>query len=123
MVISSFAESVEASQAVTGVTSQETALVETIIDIITPLDGAKLNARVPNPLDYNVTLAGDDDHIFVYIDGVKTQKLRRMQGSYTLEFIPLGKHEICIKVAYKDDMLTGQQRCITATFLNLGRLY
>ena len=87
-------------------------VAETQIEIIAPLDGATLALNAANTLKYNILLRGDDDHAYVYLDGKKIQLLRHMVGEHLFERPPLGYHEICIKMAYKDHTLTGLQRCI-----------
>jgi hypothetical protein len=100
---------------------EPSALIESKIDIIAPAEGAILYTKNSNALVYNVTLAGDDDHILVYLDDQKLQKLRQMQGSYTFEKLPLGDHVFCIKIAYKDHTLTGLQRCVKVKIFNNSR--
>ena len=84
------------------------------IDITSPADGARLDARAQNKLDYNVTLGGDADHIHVYMDGDRVAMLREMKGSYPLEYMAQGKREICIKVTNRNHTPMGVERCITA---------
>jgi hypothetical protein len=88
------------------------ATAETMVEIISPAEGDQLVINNVNNVNYKVTLEGDDDHFFVFLDNKKLQLLRRPEGSYTFEKFSLGKHVICIKVAYKDHTLTGLQRCI-----------
>jgi hypothetical protein len=92
--------------------SSVVAVAETQIEIIAPLDGATLLLNAANTLKYDIILRGEDDHAYVYLDDQKIQLLRRMQGEYPLEKPPLGYHQVCIKMAYKDHSLTGLQRCI-----------
>jgi hypothetical protein len=92
--------------------SSVVAVTETQIEIITPLDGSTLLLNAANTLQYNIIPRGEDDHAYVYLDDQKIQLLRRMHGEYPLEKPPLGYHQICIKMAYKDHSLTGLQRCI-----------
>lgn len=82
------------------------------IDISSPADGAKLDVMEQNKLEYNVTLGDGADHIHVYVDGTEAALLRQMQGSYTMENLAPGKHEVCIKVVNKNHTPIGVERCI-----------
>jgi len=82
------------------------------IEIISPADGAKLDAMEQSKIEYNVTLGGGADHIHVYVDGKETALLRQMKGSYTMETLSMGKHEVCIKIVNKNHTPIGVERCI-----------
>lgn len=88
------------------------AAAESKIDISSPVDGAMLDTKAQNKLDYNVTLGGDGDHIHVYVDGKQVALLRQMKGSHTLESLAQGNHEICIKIVNKNHTPTGVDRCV-----------
>ena len=88
---------------------------EAKIDISSPVEGAKLDAKAQNKLDYDVTLGDGGDHIHVYVDGKQVALLRRMKGSYTLDPMAKGTHEICIKMVNKNHTPIGVNRCIKAT--------
>lgn len=85
---------------------------ESKIEISSPADGAKLDAMEQNKLDYNITLGSGADHIHVYVDDKETALLRQMQGSYTMETLSPGNHEICIKIVNKNHTPIGVERCI-----------
>lgn len=85
---------------------------ESKIDISSPVDGARLDTKAQNKLDYNVTIGGDGDHIHVYVDGKQVALLRQMKGSYTLESLAQGSHEICIKIVNKNHTPIGVDRCV-----------
>lgn len=85
---------------------------ESKIDISSPADGAKLDVMEQNKLVYNVTLGDGADHIHVYVDGEEAALLRQMQGSYTMENLAPGQHQICIKVVNKNHTPIGVERCI-----------
>lgn len=100
--------------AITASLATPSAFAESKIDILSPTEGSELILNKSNTLDYKANLEGDDDHFFVYLDNQKLQLLRQTKGSYTFEKLALvlGNHEICLKVAYKDHLLTGLQRCV-----------
>lgn len=85
---------------------------ETKIEISSPVDGAKLDAMEQNKLDYNITLGSGADHIHVYVDGKEAALLRQMKGSYTMETLSPGNHEVCIKIVNKNHTPIGVERCI-----------
>lgn len=82
------------------------------IEISSPVNGAKLDAMEQNKIEYNVTLGSGADHIHVYVDGQETALLRQMKGSYTMETLSPGSHDICIKIVNKNHTPIGVERCI-----------
>lgn len=103
----------------------------TELAITSPANGSEvmLNSNNPVTVKYQVAFDGDDHHLFLYLDNHKIQQLRQKPGYYVFDRkMPLGNHEICLKVAYQDHQLTGQQQCIKVTFLspehiNYGNAY
>jgi hypothetical protein len=85
---------------------------ESTIEIISPSDGAKLDAMEQSKIEYDVTLGRGADHIHVYVDGKESALLRQMKGSYTMETLAPGYHEICIKLVNKNHTPIGVERCI-----------
>ena len=85
------------------------------IDITSPADGAKLDSKAQNKIDYNITLAGAGNHIHIYVDGEKVALLRQMKGSYTFESLAKGKREICIKIVDSGHTPIGTDRCVKVT--------
>jgi hypothetical protein len=91
----------------------------TELAITFPANGAEIVlGKDPVTIKYQVAFDGDDDHLFIYLDGRKIQQLRQKPGHYSFTRPPLGNHEICLKVAYADHKLTGQQQCIKVTFFS-----
>jgi len=86
--------------------------VESTIEIISPVDGAKLDVMEQSKLEYNATLGSGADHIHVYVDGKESALLRQIKGSYTMETLSPGNHEICIKLVNKNHTPIGVERCI-----------
>lgn len=85
---------------------------DSTIEISSPVDGAKLDAMEQSKLDYSVTLGSGADHIHVYVDGKETALLRQVKGSYTMETLSPGNHELCIKLVNKNHTPIGVERCI-----------
>ncbi len=87
---------------------------ESTVEITSPIDDSKLSLNTLT-VKYNAFLEGEDDHVIIFIDDTKMQSMRKTRTEYQIEKMPLGKHEICIKVALKDHSLTGQQKCVHIT--------
>ena len=84
------------------------------IDIISPAEGAKLDTKAENKLDYNTTLGGDGDHIHVYVDNRRVAMLNQTKGSYSFDYLDKGKREICIRIVNKNHTAIGVERYVTA---------
>jgi hypothetical protein len=85
---------------------------ESIVQIIEPKPDSEMDMGKPVELKYNVILAGKGDRIEVYLDDQKQVRLHKMEGSYFLERLPMGHHEVCIKVTDKKNQPTGDQECV-----------
>lgn len=85
------------------------------IDIISPVDGARLDSKAENKMDYSITLGEEGGHIHVYVDGEEIAVLRQMKGSYTFEPLAKGKRDICIKIVNRNHTPSGVERCIKVT--------
>lgn len=96
-------------------TSPLAVAAEAKIDVIHPADGSRLEANAESRLDYEVTLGGGGDHAHLYVDGKETGLLRQKKGSYTLEPMARGNHEICAKMVNKNHTPIGVERCIKVT--------
>lgn len=96
----------------TGFTAPLAFAAEARIDITHPADGSRLEAKAESRLDYEVTLGGAADHAHLYVDGKETGLLRQTKGSYTLEPMARGKHEICAKLVNKNHTPIGVERCV-----------
>lgn len=83
------------------------------IDIISPAEGARLDSKAENKLDYNITLGGEGDHAHLYVDDRRVDMLRQAKGSYTFDYLEQGKREICIRVVNSGHSSIGVQRCVT----------
>ena len=88
---------------------------EAKIDITSPADGARLDAKAQSKLAYEVTLGGEADHAHLYVDGKQVALLRQKKGSSTLDPLMPGMHEICAKMVNKNHTPTGVERCIKVT--------
>lgn len=112
IALSSLSFPAYATEAEISSVAQLVTIAESEIHILEPMDDARLILNEPNILKYKIVFNGDDNHAYIFLDGEKIQLLRRSHGEYPLERMSLGNHDICIKLAYKDNLLTGLQRCI-----------
>ena len=85
---------------------------ESKIEISSPADGAKLDSMAQNKLLYNVTLGPGGDHLHVYVDGNEAGLLREMKGSFTMETLAPGNHELCLKIVNKNHTPIGVEKCV-----------
>lgn len=82
------------------------------VTISSPADGAKLNRTAQTKINYEVMPGPKGDHTHLYVDDKEVGVLRQLKGSYTLESLAPGKHEICIKIVSKGHTPIGVQQCI-----------
>ena len=88
---------------------------EAKIDITSPADGSRLDAKAQSKLAYEVIMGGEGDHAHLYVDGKQVALLRQMKGSHTLDPLARGMHEICAKMVNKNHTPIGVERCIKVT--------
>ena len=83
------------------------------VEISAPADGATLNIKADNKVDYNIMLSGEGDHAHIYVDDRRMGMLRTMQGSFTIDYLDPGKREICIKIVNSSHTPIGAGKCVT----------
>jgi len=88
---------------------------EASVTIISPADNAKLDLMAENRVQYAVVPGPRGDHVHFYVDGDEKAVLRQLKGSYLLESLSDGKHELCIKVVNKNHTPIGVEKCINVT--------
>lgn len=82
------------------------------ITISSPADGAKLSRTAQTKINYEVIPGLKGDHVHLYVDNNKEDASHQLKGSFMLEALASGKHEICILIANKGHNPIGVQRCI-----------
>lgn len=82
------------------------------VTIHAPADGATLDVMEQNRIDYEVVPGPGGDHVHLYVDGNEAAILRALKGSYTLESLAPGKHDLCVKVVNKNHTPIGVEKCI-----------
>jgi hypothetical protein len=85
---------------------------DSTVEIIAPMADASIFIDRPYEVKYKATLAGKGDRIELFLDDQKQVRLRQLEGSYVMEKLPIGLHEICIKVMDKKNQPTGDQDCV-----------
>jgi hypothetical protein len=85
------------------------------IQITSPKDGAEINGQARNEVVFDVHPSPDGNHLHFYVDDGNPTIVREWKGSFTLPSLSSGKHEICIKEAMVNHVLTGLQKCISVT--------
>lgn len=85
------------------------------IKILSPSDGAHLDANEEYPLSYDVTPGKGGDHFHVWVDGKRGPGVHSNKGTYMLPKLTPGKHDIYIMIVTKDHVPTGPKRSIEVT--------
>lgn len=85
------------------------------VTISLPEDGSTLDVMDQNKIVYDVAPGPRGDHVHVYVDNKEVGILRQLKGSYTFETLPVGEHEICVKVVNKAHVPIGLERCVNVT--------
>ena len=87
---------------------------EAKVNISSPSDGAIIKAMGRNKLKYEVNGA-DAYHARLYIDGNKSEFLRKRNGTWQVAKLPAGNHELCVKALNKNHAEVGKASCVKVT--------
>lgn len=82
------------------------------VRILSPADGARLDALEQNRIAYEVVPSPRGDHVHLYVDGKEAAILRQLKGNHTLETLSPGSRELCVKVVNKAHVPIGAEQCI-----------
>lgn len=85
------------------------------VKIASPAEGAKLDAMAQNKVVYEVMPGPTGDHTHLYVDNKEAAILRQRKGSYALETLSPGQHNICIKIVNKGHTPIGVEQCVKVT--------
>lgn len=85
------------------------------VKLVSPVDGAMLDAVNPLQVVYEVVSGPKVDHIHLYVDGKETAVLRESRGTHTVKPLSAGAHEVCIKAVTKAHVPTGIEQCNRVT--------
>lgn len=92
-----------------------TALGQGRVSIASPADGASLDAMDDIRVAYEIVPGPRGDHAHLYVDGREVAILRQLKGSYPLETLAPGRHELCVKIVNKGHVPIGIGQCIGVT--------
>jgi hypothetical protein len=82
------------------------------INIISPTDGAHLDAGEEYPLTYEVTPGKGGDHFHVWVDEKRGPGIHDNKGKYALPKLTPGEHVIYIAIVDKGHVPTGPKLSI-----------
>jgi len=89
--------------------------MEGAVTIVSPTDGARLDAMGDYRISYEVDPGPRGDHTHLYVDGREVAVLRRLKGDYALPTLAVGNREVCIKVVNKGHTPIGIEQCVKVT--------
>lgn len=81
------------------------------VKLVSPIDGAMLDAPGPIQVVYEVVSGPKVDHVHLYVDGKETAVLREARGTHNLKPLSSGEHEVCIKAVTRAHVPTGLEQC------------
>ena|ERR1039457_2816585 len=84
------------------------------VKISSPADGAKVGT-MGIAVNYEVMPGPKGDHVHLYIDDSEAKVLRQLKGTYTIDSLKAGPHNLCIKVVDKSHTPIGVEKCIKVT--------
>ena len=90
-------------------------LAQGSVKILSPTDGATLDALDENRMVYEFDPGPRGDHVHVYVDNKEVALLRKLRGTFLLESLSTGKHDLCIKVVNKAHVPIGIGKCVQVT--------
>ncbi|MCK9532187.1 MAG: large conductance mechanosensitive channel protein MscL [Gammaproteobacteria bacterium] len=88
---------------------------DAFVRIDAPEEGAMLDAMEQHQLVYEVQPGPRGNHVHLYVNDDEVAILRELQGRHTLETLPPGTHDICVKVVNRGHVPIGVEDCVKAT--------
>ncbi len=82
------------------------------VTILSPANGATLNANEDLTLSYEAIPGPGGDHLHVYLDWQFVNLARSMKGEVRVGALSPGKHHLCVTVASAGHMPTGKESCV-----------
>ena len=83
--------------------------------LVSPVDGAMIDAGQPVQIMYEVVPGPKVDHIHLYVDGKEAAVLRDTRGAHAVNALMPGAHELCIKAVTRAHVPTGNEQCNKVT--------
>jgi len=84
------------------------------VKISSPADGAMVGTAGIS-VAYEVVTGPKGDHVHLYIDDSEAKVLRNMKGTYTIDSLKAGPHNVCIKIVDKGHTPIGVEKCVKVT--------
>ena len=88
---------------------------DSLATILSPADGAKLEAKHTYKLEYEVKPSAKVDHVHIYVDGDETGMAHKLKGSFKLGPLKPGERKVCVSPVNKNHTPIGAQTCIMVT--------
>jgi len=89
-----------------------TAVEGASIAILSPVEGAHVDANEEYPLAYEVALGKGGDHFHVWVDDKRGPGVHDNKGSYTIPKLTPGEHVISLQIVDKGHVGTGPKQSI-----------
>lgn len=90
-------------------------LADANVKISSPADGSHIKIGEPVNVVYDITPNPGGDHSHIYVNGKEAGILRKLKNTFSLDPLPAGTHDLCIKVVNKGHASIGQETCIKVT--------
>ncbi|HUI19435.1 MAG TPA: hypothetical protein VLZ74_00085 [Methylocella sp.] len=88
---------------------------DSLATILSPADGAKLEAKHTYKLEYEVKAAEKVDHVHLFVDGDEVGMAHKLKGSFKLGPLKAGDRKVCVSPVNKNHTPVGAQACINVT--------
>jgi hypothetical protein len=82
--------------------------------ISSPANGAKVGMSAVK-VHYSVVTGPKGDHVHFYVDGEEAAVLHQLKGTYTVDKLKAGDHDLCIKIVDKGHTPIGVEKCVKVT--------
>ncbi|WP_026606155.1 hypothetical protein [Methylocapsa acidiphila] len=88
---------------------------DNLVTIVTPADGATLEAKHSTKLEYEVKPVVKADHVHLYVDNDEAAMSHTLKGKFTLGPLKAGEHKVCVRPVSKMHAPIGAESCINVT--------
>jgi hypothetical protein len=88
---------------------------ESFATILSPADGAQLNANQTYKLEYEVKEVPKVQHVHLFVDGDEVGMAHKLTGSFKLGPLKPGNRKVCVSPVNKAHTPIGAQACINVT--------
>jgi hypothetical protein len=88
---------------------------ENSVTILSPADGAILEAARTYTLEYEVKPVDRAEHVHMFVDGDQIEIAHKLKGSFTLGPLKPGARKVCVSPVNKNHTPIAAQTCINVT--------